>query len=1060
MTKGLEKKVVGKLKDVGNFVLSRRFIPVAKGTLAYILAFVLVFLKRFDELSNYPLSFSSMMIIVIASGPGKSVGACVQASALSVAGVSLGCVGFLILAKLSRWPVAQGFVFAIIIYIMALIKSRGPRWFGFSLLCILNCFNGIYTSYLLGGVFNPIYLTAYYESYLWGAAIVLAVNLLVLPKSSERVLRETLVSSLEHVGTFAHLLAKTYTLEITDEERDIRDHLNMSIRADFGYLSQQIEETTIEINYSKFSLKDYQLFVAKTRGLQQALITAHSSLGGVEKQDVNLFRERFLPGTVTAFNNLRRAVDLTIRDLGNELGCSPMIIPMTQDKYNEFMDIELGQVVTGRGSSTAVASESSETHSPDEPFPQQLKMMRSRLAAEVDMVSAPPSRPRTPDISRPSSAVTKETHPAQIPVSYSSYDKGQTAPPQKTAECGMQRLRREFDAFSAAQHDILQESLINGQLLGNSDGELRLAKPMASLRETFKLDEYPIRRRTKQVEGNDGVLKGDNIHGDDTRPETSSTVTAGTENSDGAEMSEDTEKVLTEGQSLIRVWGFLFALEQFVSELEALWLNVMPAGVEKKRRIHIHFFEALKPPSKASKAADDDSDDDLTLPKALALLERKTYTPVQLNFWQHLDNFQQLVQSPTSVYAAKTAAAASVFGTLIYASNPRPWFLNYSLTSGMLTIVVALAPPNLNGTMINRTLGQSILTFVVQIAGSGIGYLWGLAVLEMFRDVGGYTFNPYGIACVLVPYALIMQYLFYEKPSFFVVALLGLNASGVIIMTEWIAVEYLHRPNFDSPALRAGKGLTALTIALAIVAIFQLFILRNPARRTLRKRLAALTYETLSYSVLLQAFAISVLLSSPEDRPSKPALMRVERELRHRELKLQSAVINLTPLMSFAAAEPQFSGPFRRDAFRKIIGSNQLTLDRLREARAALGTEEFAPFILTHFVSILIPYRARHLRLMKTQLYLVASSLQSKAPLPQVTPLSMLSNKDRADFIHDCLVLSARFAKTEEGRRSIRSREFMRYVSFLLCSTAITEPVKVMEAASKELYGELENKLM
>ncbi|KAF8591763.1 hypothetical protein K439DRAFT_1326105 [Ramaria rubella] len=1059
MTKGLEKKVVRKLKDVGNFVLSRRFIPVVKGTLAYILAFVFIFLKRFDGLSDYPLSFSSMMIVVIANDPGKSVGACIQATTLTVAGISLGCVGFMILAKLAHWPVAQGVVFAIIVYIMVLIKSRGPRWFGFSLLCILNCFNGIYTSYLLGGVFSPIYLAAYYESYLWGAGIVLAVNLLVLPKSSERVLRETLVTSLEHVGTFAHLLAKTYTLEITDEERDLRDHLNMSIRADFGYLSrQQIEATTIEINYSKFSLEDYKLFIAKTRGLQQALITAHSSLGGVEKQDVKLFREQFLPGTVIAFNKLRRAVDLTIRDLGDELGCSPMVIPMTEEIYNEFMDVELVRVMTGNWSSSTLASNARnfETRSLEDPFSQQLDMMRSRLAAEVDMMSAAPSRSGTPDLSRFSSAMTKEILPAQMSVLHTNFneelphDKGHTVIPQKN-ERGIQRLRREFDAFSAAQHGILQECLVNGRLLGNSDRELRVIRPMASLRETFKLEpkaplkeifklgERPIRRRMEHVKDEDSVSKGDSA-----------------EKTDATDVSKT--KVLTEGQSLIRVWGFLFSLEQFVSELEALSSNVIPTGVERKKRIHVHFFEALtsRPPSKTSKTEDDDSDDELTLPKALALLEKKTYTPVKLNLWQHLDNFQQLVQSPTSIFAAKTAAAASVFGTLIYASNARQWFIDYSLTSGLLTVVVALAP---------YVFCQSIASFVVQIAGSGIGYLWGLAVLEagdlrlIFRNVGGYAFNPYGIACALVPYTLIMQYAYYEKPSLFVVAVLGLNATGVIIITEWVSVEYLHRPNFDSPALRAGM-LRSPCCNVYIGDYTQFFILRNPARRTLRKRLAALTYGTLSYSVLLQAFAMSMLLSSPEDRPSKSALMRVERELQHRELKLQSAIINLTPLLGFSAVEPQLSRPFRKDIFRNIIGSNQLTLDRLREARAALGTEDFTPFILTHFVNILIPYRARHLRLMKNQLYLVASSLQSKAPLPHVTPLSMMSDKDRADFIHDCLVLSARFAETEEGRRSIRSREFMRYVSFLLCSTAIIEPVTAMEVASKELYGELEDTLM
>lgn len=59
---------------------------------------------------------------------------------------------------------------------------------------------------------------------------MIGVNLLVFPISSERELRQTLVLSLDHIGTFSHLLAKTYTLSISDEERQIRDQLNQTIR--------------------------------------------------------------------------------------------------------------------------------------------------------------------------------------------------------------------------------------------------------------------------------------------------------------------------------------------------------------------------------------------------------------------------------------------------------------------------------------------------------------------------------------------------------------------------------------------------------------------------------------------------------------------------------------------------------------------------------------------------------------------------------------------------------------------------------------------------------------
>ncbi|KAF8488906.1 hypothetical protein JB92DRAFT_1405681 [Gautieria morchelliformis] len=1045
MVKNLEKKLIRSLKAVVNYVSSPRFIPVCKGTLAYILAFVLIFLKPFDSLSKFPLAYSSMMIIVIAASPGKSIGACFQAVVLGLSGVSLGCVGFVILAKLNPWPVAQGVVFAVMIYLMALVKAIGQRWFGFSLLFILQSFNGIYTSYLLGGVFSPLYLKAYYEAYLWGGVIVLAVNWLVFPKSSERELRQTLVVSLEHIGTFAHLLAKAYTLDISEEEEAARQHLSRTIRADFGYLTQLIEETTIEINYSRFSLGDYQCFVTRTRSLQQALITAHSSLSGVEKQDKELFKRRFLPGAMASFSRLRRAVDLTIRDLGDELGGRPMVIPVTQAKHSEYMDLEKKNAsVTSGPLSDSSSTVPADTSSLDEDISAQMASVSERLAAEVENATVPatPARAATPppgplkDFSTEDAAISRtppnryaSTKPPGSSGTATATDTThEKRPSPHLTECGMLKLRREFDAFSATQHALLQDALVGGELW---ETDLRLHQPRASLNEAFGAAAQTLRQRPPR---SDEKNSGTNVEGG-----------ANAESDDGTQDQSDTN-MLMKGQSLIRVWGFLFALEQFVSELETLWSTVNPEGIGRKKRLHIHMFEALQRPHKKPKV----DERGLSLPEAIALLEKRPYEPVRLNIWQHLDRIQHAIQSPMSLFAAKTAVAASVFATLIYASAPRSWFISFSLTSGMLTIVVALAP----------TLGQSILTFVLQIAGSGIGYLWGLTVLEMFRDVGGYKFNPIGITFMVVPYALIMQYVLAEKPAYFVVALLGLNATGVLVVTEWVSVDYLHRTNFDSPVLRFGKAISALMIALAIAAIFQLFIFRNPARRTLRKAVATMTYDVLSYAVLLQAYSLSTLWSSPESRPSRPALLRVERELRHREMKLQTAIINAQPLLKFAAAEPQFTTPFKKDVILRIINSNQLLIDRLREARAALGSQPFENFILTNFVSVLAPYRARHILMVKSQLYLIASSLQAKMPLPHSMPVGQLTNRNRAEFIHDCLILSARFSHTEEGKTAIGSREFMRYMSFLLCSTAVTEPLKAMEEASKDLYGELESRLL
>ena len=39
----------------------------------------------------------------------------------------MGAVGFVILAELGHVPVAQGFVLAVFVYLMALLKARGLR---------------------------------------------------------------------------------------------------------------------------------------------------------------------------------------------------------------------------------------------------------------------------------------------------------------------------------------------------------------------------------------------------------------------------------------------------------------------------------------------------------------------------------------------------------------------------------------------------------------------------------------------------------------------------------------------------------------------------------------------------------------------------------------------------------------------------------------------------------------------------------------------------------------------------------------------------------------------
>ena len=76
----------------------------------------------------------------------------------------------------------------------------------------------------------------------------------------------------------------------------------------------------------------------------------------------------------------------------------------------------------------------------------------------------------------------------------------------------------------------------------------------------------------------------------------------------------------------------------------------------------------------------------------MALLESKTCEMPKRDLWSFLHNLKTQLYSPTSVYAAKTAAAATLYALLIFIEGSRQWFISYGMTGGLLTVVVALAP--------------------------------------------------------------------------------------------------------------------------------------------------------------------------------------------------------------------------------------------------------------------------------------------------------------------------------------------------------------------------------
>ena len=171
------------------------------------------------------------------------------------------------------------------------------------------------------------------------------------------------------------------------------------------------------------------------------------------------------------------------------------------------------------------------------------------------------------------------------------------------------------------------------------------------------------------------------------------------------------------------------------------------------------------------------------------------------------------------------------------------------------------------------SLGQTLFTFINQVIGTTGGSIYGMILLYIFRDVGGYRHNPYGIVCLLIPFAFAMSYIIYTKPAMFALGLLALNSANVIMCVpifvpisgaelmrfrlsfSFTVVFYERVPTFrDSPALRAGKALVSMCIALSIAFAFQYLINRAPARKLLRQSTADLMSSVSAYYILHTAY--------------------------------------------------------------------------------------------------------------------------------------------------------------------------------------------------------------
>ncbi|KAI7943577.1 hypothetical protein MJO28_011105 [Puccinia striiformis f. sp. tritici] len=981
------------------------------------------------------------MLVIILGFPGWSVDACLHSLCLAKL-----LVTFPTLSSALSPMIHAGTGFAVAQFafpVPALLKMKKPSYLVFSLYCICMSWNGVYSSSSSANrQYSPELLTSFLQTYAWGAAIVVFVNVLILPHS---------IHCIDHVRTLAFLIKKTYWCEITAEESQVRDDLVQSIRADRHILKLKLSRTFLEITHSKWSGDDYRKMVQLTTSMQQSLISTHSNLSHMEQSEAKIFIDQVIATGSVNPELLRKYLNVGLTEVQRELAIESESAPFKHQEMEVMKEIG-AERLSNKGTGSKLKSSS--RHSAE----------RDASAGKVD---AQESSSQLRDIRN--TLETCEGVPGTInqslicrttgsPDCYLTSSDDLTVPPSSSripqSTQVNSSIRQLWADLQILQHELIGQMFKSGKVYHPQ--EPLLIDLVASSVERLLACQTSEHQATRPPASNPtenrrpSLLQPILARVDGILPDKTPTSLASTSASEKTPDHPQEELNKDELQrSLLRTFSHSCIMGMFLEELiELRELVIGTMGDEtqpRQKKLHIAFLKGIrarfgfrkyrKPEVENPLSLDNHADERMSMQEALETLKGKQYVPDKKTLLDRALLIEQFLRTPDSICAAKVACAVTTLAILYWSDSTREFAVTYNINTAILPLVFA----------INPTLGQSWLSFILQISGAAIGLLYGTMVLEIFRNVGGHKYNPYGIIAAMTLFSVPMNYLLYTKPKLFIMSALSMISAGTLIYPIYLS----QNTAFDSPAQRMGKNLTSLAVALAIVSLLQLLVLRNPARRTLRKAVANLMRANTAYTVILQAYVSSTIPIDPRHRPPPYAIQRVARDLIKREVELQDDITALMPLMKFAGVEPSLGKPFNVVEYSKIARANQLILDRNRDARIAIGTTPLPKAILTEFVEKLAPYRGPALSRINTSFYLCTSTLQSKFPLPE-TLNSTGNGGFGQDIFHDALVLACRLAASPEG---------LLLVKRLYLSSINSSPYQLasIQESAQKLFGRLED---
>ncbi|RGB26987.1 hypothetical protein C1646_820054 [Rhizophagus diaphanus] len=231
--------------------LTSNFKKVIKGTLAYWLAFLIIFIDVFrNHFKNSQTLFNVVLPTVILN-PAATLGEFVQTVAFLIFGILIGHSLFILEAgALGNSEVAMIILLFVTTYITSIIRAINMKYFGFGLIICVGAFQGIYTRIIFGS-FRESFLSDATVTYFIGITIAWVVNVIIWPTTAERNLISQICISLTNLSSFHTLLLKDYLLSLNENEISRLKSFSTQIRSDAFSLVRIIDALEAELTMLK-----------------------------------------------------------------------------------------------------------------------------------------------------------------------------------------------------------------------------------------------------------------------------------------------------------------------------------------------------------------------------------------------------------------------------------------------------------------------------------------------------------------------------------------------------------------------------------------------------------------------------------------------------------------------------------------------------------------------------------------------------------------------------------------------------------------------------------------